>query len=67
MLRLGLVGEIYMLLEPFANLEVERVLVKWVWKWNAPLSSDWIREHLFLSSLRLKGGLAQKGSRALFK
>lgn len=64
-LRLGLVGEIYMLLEPFANLEVERVLGEMGVEVERSLYlSDWIREHLFLSSLRLKGGLATKKAAA---
>ncbi|HZK25409.1 MAG TPA: 2-hydroxyacyl-CoA dehydratase [Oscillospiraceae bacterium] len=60
-LRLGLVGEIYMLLEPFANLEVEKILGEMGVEVERSLYiSEWMKEHLLLSSMRLKGGLAVK-------
>jgi hypothetical protein len=55
-LRIGLVGEIYMLLEPYANLYVEKVLGEMGVEVERSIHiSDWIREHLVLSSLPLKG------------
>ncbi len=55
-LRIGLVGEIYMLLEPFANLNVENTLGEMgVEVERSIYISDWIKEHLVLSSLHIKG------------
>ena len=33
-LRVGLVGEIYTVLEPAANLNIERFLGNWGWRWR---------------------------------
>jgi predicted nucleotide-binding protein (sugar kinase/HSP70/actin superfamily) len=55
-LRIGLVGEIYMLLEPYANLQMEKLLGEMgVTVERSIYISHWIKEHLVLSSLRLKG------------
>lgn len=60
-LRAGIVGEVFMVLEPFANLEVERRLGEMgVEVTRSVFISDWIRAHLFLDALRLKGGRAVK-------
>lgn len=51
--RIGLVGEIYMLLEPFANLHLEETLGELGAEVERSLYlSDWIRTHLFLDALR---------------
>lgn len=56
-LRVGLVGEIFTVLEPFANYDLERRLGhlgvevgRGIWL------SAWINEHLFGGLLRVKGG-----------
>lgn len=55
-LRIGLVGEIYMILEPYANLHIENVLGEMgVEVERSIYISHWIKEHLVLSSLGLKG------------
>jgi predicted nucleotide-binding protein (sugar kinase/HSP70/actin superfamily) len=55
-LRVGVVGEIYTVLEPFVNLEAERRLGRLGVEVRRELFlSDWIREHLFrfrVASLR---------------
>jgi predicted nucleotide-binding protein (sugar kinase/HSP70/actin superfamily) len=54
-LRIGLVGEIYMLLEPCANLHLEKTLGEMGVEVERSIHiSDWIKEHLVLSSLPLK-------------
>ncbi|MCR3922206.1 MAG: CoA protein activase [Firmicutes bacterium] len=64
-LRLGLVGEIYMLLEPYANLQVEKLLGEMgVEVERSIYISHWIREHLILSSLHIKGSRATKNAAA---
>ena len=53
-LKIGLVGEVYMLLEPYATLQVEEILGEMgVEVKRAVYLSDWIKEHVFLSSLYL--------------
>jgi len=55
-LRIGLIGEIYMLLEPAANLDMEKVLGEMgVEVERSIYISHWIKEHLVLSTLRLGG------------
>ncbi|MDI6638271.1 MAG: CoA protein activase [Bacillota bacterium] len=55
--RIGIVGEVYVVLEPFVNFEVERrlgemgVLVE-----RSIYIGDWVREHLFKDLLRLRKG-----------
>jgi predicted nucleotide-binding protein (sugar kinase/HSP70/actin superfamily) len=64
-LRIGLVGEIYTLLEPFANLRIEELLGdRGVEAECSAYISDWIIEHLVLNSLRLPAGLAVKKAAA---
>ncbi len=64
-LKIGLVGEIYMLLEPYANLQVEKVLGEMgVTVERSIYISAWIMEHLVLSSLRLKGSRQVKKAAA---
>ena len=66
-LRVGLIGEVYMLLEPFANLQVEKLLGEMgVVVERSVYLSSWITEHLILSSLRLPGGLATKKAAAKY-
>ncbi|MCL4425107.1 MAG: CoA protein activase [Firmicutes bacterium] len=53
--RIGLVGEIFMLLEPFANLHLEEALGELGAEVERSLYlSDWIKTHLFLDALRWK-------------
>lgn len=60
-LRIGLIGEIYMLLEPSANLHVEKVLGEMGVEVDRSIYiSHWIKEHLVLSSLHIKGSRAAK-------
>ncbi|HHX73483.1 MAG TPA: CoA protein activase [Firmicutes bacterium] len=64
-LRVGLVGEVYMLLEPYANLQVEKLLGEMgVEVKRAVYLSDWIKEHVFLSSFYLPGGQPVKKAAA---
>lgn len=64
-LRIGLVGEIYMLLEPYANQEVEKVLGEMGVEVDRSIYiSHWIKEHLVLSSLGLKGSKQTKKAAA---
>lgn len=54
-LKVGLVGEIYMLLEPYANLYVEKTLGEMgVEVERSIYLSQWIKEHLVLNSLHVK-------------
>ena len=54
--KIGLVGEIYMILEPYANLHMEKTLGEMgVEVHRSIYISHWIKEHLVLSSLGLKG------------
>jgi predicted nucleotide-binding protein (sugar kinase/HSP70/actin superfamily) len=60
-LRIGLVGEVYMLVEPYANLHVEKVLGEMGVEVDRSIYiSHWIKEHLVLSSLGLKGSKETK-------
>ncbi|NLZ38812.1 MAG: CoA protein activase [Firmicutes bacterium] len=64
-LRIGLVGEIYMLLEPYANLQLERTLGEMgVEVERSVYLSDWIKEHLILNTLHFPGGLKTKRAAA---
>lgn len=55
-LKIGLVGEIYVLLEPFINMEVERHLGRLgVEVRRSIYLSEWINDHLFMGLLRVKG------------
>ncbi|MCL6581504.1 MAG: CoA protein activase [Firmicutes bacterium] len=55
-LRVGLVGEVYMVVETFANQEVERRLGELgVEVSRSVYISDWARSHVFLDALRLTG------------
>lgn len=55
-LKVGLVGEIYVLLEPFVNLEIERTLGRMgVEVERSIYLSEWINDHLFMGLLRMKG------------
>ncbi len=52
--RIGIVGEVYVVLEPFANCEVERHLGEMgVLVDRSIYLADWIAEHLFKDLLRL--------------
>lgn len=54
-LRVGLVGEIYTILEPAANLYLERFLGELgVEVERGIYLSDWVTSHLFLDTLRLR-------------
>ncbi len=53
-LRVGLIGEVYMLLEPFVNLDIERQLGEMgVIVERHVYLTDWIRSHLALDFLRM--------------
>ncbi len=53
-LRIGIVGEIYTVLEPFVNLDLEERLGHLGVEVNRTVNLvEWIRDHLVLSSLRL--------------
>jgi len=55
--RIALVGEVYMLLEPYANLDIETTLGDMgVEVERSIYISDWIRDHVVLNNLKLKGG-----------
>ncbi|NPV26267.1 MAG: CoA protein activase [Firmicutes bacterium] len=55
-LRIGLVGEIYTVLEPFVNLEIERRLGRLGVEVSRSIYlSEWINDHLFGGFLRLPG------------
>ncbi len=60
-LRIGLVGEIYMLLEPCANLQIENILGEMGVEVDRSIYiSHWIKEHLVLNPLRLKSNQNMK-------
>ena len=64
-LRIGLLGEIYMVLEPFANLQVEKVLGEMGVEVDRSIYlSHWIKEHLVLSTLGMKGSKDTKKAAA---
>ncbi len=57
-LQILLVGEIYMLLEPYANLDIEKILGEYGVRVKRSIYlSDWVKEHVILNNLgiRLKG------------
>lgn len=55
-IRIGIVGEIYVMLEPYVNLEVERHLGKMgVEVERSIYLSEWINDHLFMGLLKVKG------------
>lgn len=63
--KIGLVGEIYMILEPYANLHLEKTLGEMGVEVNRSIYlSHWIKEHLVLSSLGLKGSKATRQAAA---
>jgi len=62
-LKIGLVGEIYVLLEPFVNLEVEKHLGRLGVETSRSIYlSEWINDHLFMGLLRVKGSKAAKAA-----
>ncbi|WP_040378418.1 2-hydroxyacyl-CoA dehydratase [Dethiobacter alkaliphilus] len=64
-LRIGIIGEIYMVLEPFANLQMEKVLGEMGVEVDRSIYlSHWIKEHLVLSSIGLKGSKDTKKAAA---
>ena len=66
-LRIGLVGEIYMLLEPYANLQLEKTLGEMgVEVERSAYLSDWIKEHLILNTLHLPSGVKTKMAAASY-
>ncbi|MDW7652023.1 MAG: CoA protein activase [Bacillota bacterium] len=66
-LRIGLVGEIYMILEPYANLDLEKTLGEMGVEVDRSIYiSHWIKEHLVLSSLGLKGSRDTKKAAAMY-
>ncbi len=63
--RIALVGEVYMLLEPYANLDIENALGDMgVTVERSIYISDWIKDHVVLSNLRLKRGGSYKKAAA---
>ncbi|AOY75962.1 CoA protein activase [Clostridium formicaceticum] len=53
-LKIGIVGEIYTIIEPFVNLNIERKLGEMGIEIEKSLKiSSWLTEHLFLSPLKL--------------
>ncbi|MFZ5641798.1 MAG: CoA protein activase [Bacillota bacterium] len=61
-LKIGIVGEIYVLLEPFVNLDVERHLGRLgVEITRSIYLSEWINDHLFMGLIKgVKGSKAAK-------
>lgn len=54
---IALVGEVFMLLEPYANLDIENTLGDMGVKVERSVYiSDWMKEHLLLSNLKLSHG-----------
>ncbi|MCL6612120.1 MAG: CoA protein activase [Peptococcaceae bacterium] len=52
-IRVGLVGEIYTLLEPFANLDIERKLGRLGVEADRSIYlSEWVNDHLFMGLVR---------------
>jgi len=55
-IKIGIVGEIYVMLEPFVNLEVEKQLGRLgVEVERSIYLSEWINDHLFMGLLNIKG------------
>ncbi len=62
-LKIGIVGEIYVLLEPFVNLELEQHLGRLGVEVNRSIYlSEWINDHLFMGLLKVKGSKAAKAA-----
>ncbi len=60
-LKVGIVGEIYVMLEPFVNLDVERHLGRLgVEVERSIYLSEWINDHLFMGLLKIKGSKAAR-------
>lgn len=60
-IKIGIVGEIYVLLESFVNLEVERHLGRLgVETTRSIYLSEWINDHLFMGLLKVKSSKAAK-------
>lgn len=60
-IKIGIVGEIYVMLEHFANLDIERSLGKLgVEVERSIYLSEWINDHLFMGLLRVKGTKAAR-------
>lgn len=60
-LRIGIVGEIYVMLEPFVNLDVEKHLGHMgVEVERSIYLSEWINDHLFMGLMRIKGSKAAR-------
>jgi len=56
LLRVGLVGEIYTILEPFANQRIESILGRLGVRVHRSLYlSQWVNDHLFMGLLRIPG------------
>lgn len=59
--RIGIVGEIYVMLEPFVNLEIERHLGRLgVEVERSIYLSEWINDHLFMGLLKINGSKAAR-------
>lgn len=55
-IRIGIVGEIYVMLEPFVNMDIEKYLGKLgVEVERSIYLSEWINDHLFMGLLRIRG------------
>jgi len=55
-LRIGIVGEIYVMLEPFVNLDIEKHLGRLgVEVERSIYLSEWVNDHLFMGLLKIKG------------
>ncbi len=55
--RIGIVGEVYMVLEPFLNYDVEQRLEEMGVEANRSIFlGEWVHSHLLLDALRLRGG-----------
>lgn len=62
---IALVGEIFMLLEPYANLDIENTLGDMGVKVERSVYiSDWMKEHLLLNNLKLSHGNSFKKAAA---
>lgn len=55
-IKIGIVGEIYVMLEPFVNLDIEKHLGRLgVEVERSIYLSEWINDHLFMGLLKMKG------------
>lgn len=60
-LRIGIVGEIYVMLEPFVNLDIEKHLGRLgVEVERSIYLSEWINDHLFMGLMKIKGSKAAR-------